>query len=113
MLALGVVLGNPRFWGILVSKFLCIRFCVLILQYQELDSLVPYDPRHAALVERHYDRAPASGALAWRVGRRGPTPPRGRPHTPTQHSPLACRGRVGTWCPSVVVVLVVTDPLSP
>ena len=32
------------FWGILVSKFLCIRFCVLILQYQELDSLVPYDP---------------------------------------------------------------------
>ena len=31
------------FWGILVSKFLCIRFCVLILQYQELDSLVPYD----------------------------------------------------------------------
>jgi hypothetical protein len=34
------------FWGILVSKFLCIRFCVLILQYQELDSLVPYDRKH-------------------------------------------------------------------
>jgi hypothetical protein len=44
------------FWGILVSKFLCIRFCVLILQYQELDSLVPYDLRQAP--HRQQERLP-------------------------------------------------------